>query len=141
MTRAVVLVACLFAACSPSHAPHISPGSGSPAVPVLPDVPFADLDRAQREEFMRERVVPRMKALFQEHDARRFHHFGCATCHGETVGNGTYAMPSGKLPPLDPKTWKQTDADFMERLVVPAMARLLRRSEGFDCLACHTRAP
>ncbi|MBX3159886.1 MAG: hypothetical protein KF773_28200 [Deltaproteobacteria bacterium] len=143
--RAAVALAGLVSltgACS-SHrsAPKPAHGSGGgSAVAVLPDVPFADLDREQRAQLMRDVVVPALKPRFQAHDPAKHAGFGCATCHGASE---RFEMPNPALPAIDPRdltAWHARDVEFMERVVVPEMARLLGRApDGAGCLACHVR--
>lgn len=136
--KRVALSSLLFLACGPKH-----------ATTVLPDVPFDELDHGQRLEFMKRVVLPKMRPLFQGHDATRFAKFGCKTCHGASVDNGEYHMPNDKLPKLnfaDMSKFKPGDIEFMKTEVLPTMAQLLKqpvRSEekpdGFGCLECHTK--
>jgi mono/diheme cytochrome c family protein len=134
-------LACLALACSSSHGGPRVEAVPTKAVAVLPDVPFADLDHDQRLQFMRDKVVPALAPVFRQHDAQKFAEFGCATCHGAAaVASGTFAMPSDKLPALDVRdltAWKARDVELMERVVVPAMQKLLRAPDGWGCLGCH----
>ena len=122
----------LLAACS-------APSTPAPvAVPVLPDVEFALLDRDQKAQFMKERVVPVMAPLFRAHDAKRYAEFGCATCHAE----GDYTMPNAELPALELPNRGRHDArdiDWMTTSIKPNMARLLI-DDSIDCTHCHVRA-
>lgn len=114
----------------------------------LPDVPFEQLDHDQRVEFMKVKVVPTMEPLFKQHDPEEFSEFGCKTCHGPGVDKGEYAMPNELLPKLnfsDMSKFKQSDIDWMTKVVKPTMAKLLQEAEqsqdhpqGFGCLHCHT---
>jgi hypothetical protein len=118
-----------------------------PATAVLPDVPFAQLDHDQRIQFMRERVVPAMAPVFQQHDAAKYAGFTCATCHGASADDGSYAMPNARLPRLDLAAldrYSPDDVAWMAQQVKPAMAKLLREPEwssdnplGFGCSRCH----
>ena len=115
---------------------------------ALPDVPFDQLDHDQRIEFMKQKVVPEMKRIFQSHDASDFAGFGCVTCHGDQAKEGHFDMPNPKLPKLnfgDMSKFKKEDVEWMEKEVKPAMARILGVPEyskdnpkGFGCPACHT---
>jgi hypothetical protein len=138
-TAAIALV--LACACS-GH-----PGSGGrpiQATAVLPDVPFAQLDHDQRVQFMKERVVPAMQPIFQQHDAKRFADFGCKTCHGERTAGGDFAMPTGELPALhfeDLGKHERADVEWMAKTVRPAMAKLVRVADAeFGCKHCHQAA-
>jgi hypothetical protein len=142
----IVGVALVFAALGCSGKPS---GSRAPrAVAVLPDVPYEMLDHDQRVQFMKERVVPAMKPLFQRHDAQEFADFGCKTCHGDAAAAaGDWHMPSHELPAVDFANLDRhdrRDLDWMRDDILPAMARLLgekpigRHSpDGFGCLRCH----
>jgi len=115
----------LAAACSATPAG----GTAPIAVPVLPDVPYALLDRDQRAMFMEQRVVPAMAPLFRAHDPQRYAAFGCKTCHGDARD---HAMPNPALPKLDGARECVTSS------IVPAMARLLDEPE-LACARCHVR--
>lgn len=112
-----------------------APSTPAPvAVPVLPDVPFAQLDREQRIQFMKERVVPEMTPLFRAYDARRYATITCTTCHGDT----TYVMPNPALRVHDDRARHDPRAiEWMTKTITPAMARLIDRE--IDCMRCHVR--
>ena len=126
-----IAVTSLVIACS------AAPSTPAPvAVPVLPDVSFALLDREQRVQFMKERVVPAMAPLFRAHDARPYDQFGCTTCHGDSTD---YVMPNPALPRLDTDRSRH-DAraiEWMTTTIRPAIARIL--DEEIDCMRCHVR--
>lgn len=126
------------------------PGGGSdPAVPVLPDVPFEQLDHDQKIQFMKEVVVPTMSPIFKKHDPGRYGKFGCVTCHGESADRGEYHMPNDALPKLnfaDMSKFEAHDLEWMKNEVKPTMAQLLKEAEhsednphGFGCLSCHSQ--
>ncbi len=133
-----ILLAVVVVACGPPP---------EPARPVLPDVPFEQLDHDQKIQFMKEVVEPAMRPMFQGHDPKEFASFGCKTCHGPDADRGHYHMPSDELPKLnlaDMSQFEQRDIDFMQAKVKPTMARLLKEPEhspenprGFGCLHCH----
>jgi mono/diheme cytochrome c family protein len=130
LALALALVTCS----SPPHWPH-----ASPAVAVLPDVPFAQLDHAQRIQFMKERVVPAMAPVFRAHDAKRFAQFGCATCHGEPADARRFEMPNPDLPELDLHDLARheaRDVEWMKTSVAPTMRGLLG-ADRFGCANCH----
>jgi hypothetical protein len=150
--KALVAVVLLTAACgskSPSTPTTPTPagGEGRAAV-VLPDVAFEKLDQDQRAEFMKQKVVPVMKPLFQNHDPKDFAEFGCQTCHGEQVKDGHFDMPNPGLPKLnfkDLSKFKKEDLEWMGQAIEPTMAKILNlplyskdNPTGFGCLACHT---
>ena len=147
--KLLVAVAILAVACG-SKPPATTPpkeGGGSAAA-ALPDLPFDKLDHDQRIEFMKQKVIPVMKPIFQSHDATDFAEFGCATCHGEQAKEGHFDMPNPKLPKLnfnDMSKFKKEDIEWMEKAVEPTMGKVLDKPlyskanpKGFGCLACHT---
>jgi cytochrome c553 len=136
---------------TPAASTTPAPSEGSAAAEVvLPDVPFAQLDHAQQVAFMKQKVMPVMKPLFQNHDAKAFEKFGCSTCHGAQAKQGKFDMPNPGLPKLDFKDmskFKKEDIEWMHNDVWPAMAKVLNapmysdtNPTGFGCLACHTEA-
>lgn len=115
---------------------------------------WKDMNHEQRAAFMKQTVVPTMKPLFQEYDAKRFGEFNCKTCHGAGAADGSFKMPNPALPVLpspdkfmefakDPKN--QPGIKFMAEKVKPTMAKLLQEAEfdpktnqgEFGCSACH----
>jgi len=149
--KLLVAAVLMTAACgskSPSTTTTPTGGEGSAAM-VLPDVPFDKLDHEQREEFMKQKVVPAMKPLFVNHDPKDFaeHEFGCQTCHGE-VKDDHFVMPNPNLPKLNLKDlskFKKEDLEWMSKEIMPAMAKILNEPvsselnpKGFGCLECHT---
>ena len=144
---AIVLV---LAACGSKTPTTNTPGGGSGSAEVtLPDVPFDQLDHDQRAMFMKQKVVPAMQPIFQNHDGKKFAEFGCATCHGEGVKEHKFDMPNDKLPKLnfaDMSKFKKADLEWMKNEVLPTMAKLLKQEmyspenpKGFGCLECHTQ--
>jgi hypothetical protein len=131
----VVIVGC-------AHPPTSGPSQPEPlvATAALPDVPFRQLDLAQRAQFMEQRVLPAMKPLFQRHDAAKFADFGCVTCHGDGVAQKTFEMPNKKLPVLDladTSKLEPRDLEFMKSVVKPTISKLLDEPD-LGCLDCHT---
>ncbi len=121
---------------------------GKTGIPEGRDKPWAQMDEGERMEHMGAVVMPRMKAVFQAHDAERFADFGCATCHGEGANSGDFAMPSASLPQLDAaKFYKQHRKHqpdmvaLMWKKVEPAMGEALAVTYGFggevSCNGCH----
>lgn len=117
---------------------------------------WADMDHEQRAQYMHDVVVPRMRTVFQEHDAERFASFGCATCHGANAREVDFHMPN-TLHPLNPQEipalFSSEDeatrsfAEFMAGPVEHTMAELLGEQpfdpatgEGFGCMNCHATA-
>jgi predicted small lipoprotein YifL len=128
-----------------------SPAPTPPAAPsALPDVAFDKLDQDQRIQFMKQKVMPAMKPLFEKHDAAKFADFGCVTCHGKQAKDGHFDMPNPELPKLDfgnMAKYKPEDLEWMKTDIMPAMAKVLQvepyspeTQKGFGCLGCHTQA-
>ena len=75
----------------------------SGARPVLakvvgpPDKAWKDLTFAEKKAFMKTKVTPTMKPLFQEFDAKKFKTFNCASCHGKDGGHRKLRVPSTPL--------------------------------------------
>lgn len=69
------------------------PAAEEPAPPPE-GMAFDDMSHEQRIAFMKETVVPTMKPLFQEYDAKRYGEFNCKTCHGAGAADGSFKMPT-----------------------------------------------
>jgi hypothetical protein len=155
--KAVVLVASIVAsvaACGGKSAPPTTtPEASKVQEPpkALPDVPFDQLDQDQRAQFMKEKVVPAMKPVFQNHDPKAYAEFGCQTCHGKEAAKGHFDMPNPDLPKIGKSTdWsklKKEDLEWMKTEVKPTMAKVLKEPEwspetpkGFGCVECHPAA-
>lgn len=143
------LVFLALAACGGKSAPSTTtPTGGGEAAVALPDVPFDQLNDKQKAEFMKQKVVPTMKPIFQNHNATKFAKFDCETCHGKSAEQGKFDMPNAELPKLnfqDMSKFDKGDIEWMEKEVKPTMAKLVQMPEytpqnpkGFGCLACHT---
>ena len=79
-TRRVRLFALpLLALCLSACGPH-----GKTGIPEGQTKVWAELTEDERMEHMADVVMPRMQAIFQGHDPKRFATFGCATCHGSS---------------------------------------------------------
>lgn len=124
--------------------------AGAPAQPMWADLKGKD----QKKAFMKHVVLPKMKAVFQDFDAKKFKKVTCVTCHGKGAMHGKFDMPNPKLPKLDPankfaKEMKKKPriTKFMMKTVEPTMASLLgmkpydpKTKKGFGCFKCHTMA-
>ena len=146
--RAVLVLVTVLAACGGKSAPPATPSKVEEPAKALPDVPFDQLDQDQRTEFMKQKVVPAMKPVFQNHDAKGYADFGCETCHGKEGAKGHFDMPNADLPKIGKTTdWSKftkDDLDWMKNEVKPAMAKVLQMPEwtpeaptGFGCNGCH----
>ncbi len=144
-----VVAMVLATACGGKSPPPAAPPA-PPAQKALPDVPFDKLADDQQVEFMKQKVVPQMKPIFQQHDGKKFAEFGCTTCHGPGAKQGHFDMPNPELPKLSMKElmggtkYKKDDVEWMSKQVKPTVAKLLGQTEwspdnpkGFSCGACH----
>jgi hypothetical protein len=121
-------------------------------VPKL-HVPWVEMNRGQRIDYMVKTFLPKMKANFVAFDAKRFARMDCATCHGDGVEDGTFILPNPKLPKLleNDLFAKHRHAtpeitQFMLEKVEPDVAKLLEvpafdpaTRKGLSCYNCHTR--
>ena len=111
--------------------------------------PWKDKSREQRMDWMGLAVFPKMRAIFQEHDAS-YSTLTCQTCHGSNMEMVDFKMPNSlfSLPKTNTLEWaKDYDAEvtaFMSEQVVPEMAKLLdvepydaETEKGFGCFGCH----
>jgi hypothetical protein len=131
----LVLVAC---------GPH-----GKTGIPEGQSKPWAEMDESERMEHMSTVVLPRMQAVFQGHDPKRFADFSCATCHGSGAANGDFHMPNESLPVLDaanfykkPRKEHPEMVKLMWKKVEPAMGEALAVTYGLGgaeiaCQSCH----
>jgi len=114
-----------------------------------PGTPWKDKSREQRMDWMGLAVFPKMRAIFQEHDAS-YSKLNCQTCHGSNMEMVDFKMPNQlfSLPKANTLDWaKDYDATvtaFMSEQVVPEMAKLLDvqpydadTGKGFGCFGCH----
>jgi hypothetical protein len=131
--------------------------STTPQTPATPAkaVTWKDMDATQREQFMKDVVMPRAKAAFVAFDPK-YASMDCKTCHGDGATDGTFEMPNPKIKPL-PNTpeafmeWVSKDAeaaryaDFMSAKLEPLMGELLQlkpfdpqtKTGEFSCENCH----
>jgi hypothetical protein len=142
-----------------ASAPAKAAEASAPAkVAGPPDVAWKDMSGEQKGKFMKAVIVPKMKVLFQEFDAKQFAKFNCATCHGKEAKARKFKMPNPEIHSLPgtpaafeaamkkEPTWPKW-AQFMGEKVKPQMATLLglpqfdpKKPEagGFGCQNCHT---
>ena len=157
----ILAVAAFAVACHGSQAPATTPADGAGQAPggaaaapgeAASSKSFDDMSHRERMELMKTVVVPKMKPLFQGHDADRFADFKCVTCHGSGAKRGEFAMPNPELPKLPAHgafealvKEKPDMMEFMAKQVLPEMAHALGKApfdpntgEGFSCYDCHT---
>ncbi len=122
-----------------------------------PEVAWKDMTYDQKRAYMKAKVQPTMKPIFQAFDAKKFKTFNCQTCHGDDGPDRKYKMPSNDIHPLPNSkegfeaklkaepTWPKW-TKFMAEGVEPAMGKLLavavfnpqKPVEGaFSCANCH----
>jgi hypothetical protein len=143
-------VLALAAACGgapppPAPAPAPPPAAEEPAG-ALPATWSDAMPKPQQMAFMKQKVLPRMSKVFQEHNAEAYAGFSCKTCHGPE-----YKNPHDFLPRLTLKDGKITAfaekpevSKFMHERVVPEMANAMgmpaydeKTNKGFGCMGCH----
>src|SRR3954469_16565548 len=115
---------------------------------------WADMDMKEREVYMKDVVLPKMKAEFVAFDPK-FQAMDCKTCHGKGAEDGSFEMPNPDIKPL-PNTeqafvaWVSKDAEagrfaqFMVAKVEPMMGELLHipvfdpktKTGDFSCSSC-----
>jgi hypothetical protein len=139
---------------APENTAQATPGAEQPVVGP-PEVAWKDMTKEQRGEYMKAKVMPKMKELFTAFDAQTFASFNCATCHGPGAKDKSFHMPNPEIfvLPATPAEFetlakeKPKWVQFMGEQVKPEMAKLLGQPEfdpkkpeagGFGCGACHT---
>jgi hypothetical protein len=125
------------------------------AAPAAKKIEWDKMSVADKRKYMKSTVLPTMKKLFVEADAKHYKAMNCATCHGKKAEAVKFKMPSAELPKLPAPTdqpgfmalqEKKPDVvKFMGTKVKPTMASLLGKEEwapnkpdGFGCYGCHT---
>jgi hypothetical protein len=135
---------------SSSASASAAPAASASAAPVaVPSAWAEDLPLGQKVAFMKAVVMPKMKPVFQEHDAKEFADFSCATCHGKPAKDPHEVLPKltmkkGQITAFTDKKLAK-DAKWMAEKVVPAMAEAFgkkpfdpKTKEGFGCMGCHS---
>jgi hypothetical protein len=146
--KRISLAVCLFVAACDGGEDGASATSQETAA-------FKDMSFEERSAFMADVVLPDMKETFVAFDPK-FESMTCQTCHGDGAIDGSFAMPSPKLPVLpgteeafmeyakDPEHGRW--AQFMYEKVTPQLADLLEVTRfdpttgtgEFSCNNCHT---
>jgi len=111
---------------------------------------WAEMDAAQRHDYMVEVVNPRMREIFVAHDSGRYANFSCESCHGTDPEASEWAMPAflgplpleGTLEAAEARNPEQTQ--FMLDEVFPEFVELLGDTryapdnpDGYRCTGCH----
>lgn len=105
------------------------------------------MSKDQQAAYMKAKVVPAMKPVFQAFDGKKYAEFSCKTCHGPA-----FKVPKDFLPHLTFKDGKLKEAaekpemaKFMMEKVTPAMVTAMgakpfdpQAHTGFGCGGCHT---
>ena len=166
-TRTSIVLALVLtsaAGCGDAPPPRALSGTGGgtgmvggerEAPPTKANITWKTMSKAERTQYMKDVVTPRMGEMFRAFDAKVFARFDCTTCHGQSAGEGSYTMPNQALATLpgnamgfralmhDKPEWMR----FMGRQVRPQMAALLGLDEvdmrnpkpdQFGCRNCHT---
>lgn len=122
---------------------------GKTGIPEGQSKPWAEMDHDERMQHMGAVVMPRLQAVFEAHDAKRFADFGCVTCHGEGARDGSFEMPNPNLAELDAanlyRKHRQESPDMVKLMwkeVEPAMGEALAETYGMggaqvSCASCH----
>ena len=155
LALAFVLAGCARTGAAPS-APAGAEDTGEPAVVhhggaiealgiTPPEAPWAEMNAFEREMYMVGKVMPIMHELFARHDAERYEKMDCEHCHGESMREVSFAMPTPELyriPPEGSPAWAAMERDFgpmvefMRETVTPTMGTLLG-VQGYTCGHCH----
>lgn len=116
-------------------------------------IDWEHMSKPERKQYMKDVVLPKMKPLMQNFDAKMFKNVNCGTCHGSGAGTGEFKMPNPDLPklPATREGFEKLNKDkpkmmeFMSKTVKPTMASLLgmkefdmKTGQGFGCGNCHT---
>ena len=115
-------------------------------------IDWGKMSKAERKQYMKQVVLPKMKPVMHDFDSKKFADVKCATCHGYGARNGQFKMPNpelAKLPNSRPgfeKLMKDKPEwmEFMGKTMKPSMANLLslkpfdpKTGKGFGCGNCH----
>jgi hypothetical protein len=152
-TVCVVPALAFAVACGGGQSAPAAPTGGEAAPAQAGPIDWEKMDKAARQKYMKDVVLPQMKEHFVAFDGEKYAGMNCGTCHGATAMHGTFEMPNPDLPKLpgDMEKFKAWAAerpkmmDFMGKVVEPEMAKLLNlppydpaTNKGFGCGGCHT---
>jgi hypothetical protein len=116
-------------------------------------IDWEKMSKADKKQYMKDVVMPKMKPLFHDFDPKKFEKVNCVTCHGNGARTGEFKMPNPDLPklPSSPAGWEKLNKEkpdmmkFMGKTVKPTMTDLLgmkpfdmKTGAGFGCGNCHT---
>ena len=116
------------------------------------NIDWEHMSKSERKQYMKDVVMPKMKPIMHDFDAKMFKEVKCVTCHGNGARTGEFKMPNPQLPKL-PATREGFDKlnkqhpkvmEFMSKTIKPTMAELLgmkpfdpKTGTGFGCGNCH----
>jgi mono/diheme cytochrome c family protein len=130
-----------------------APGAAAESASATKTIDWKGMNKKQRKDYMKKTVLPAMRKVFAEFDAKKYRKITCLTCHGDGAEKA-FEMPNPDLPALPTeaagfKALQEKKPDlmkFMGTKVKPTMAQLLGKPEftpqvpdGFGCYGCHTK--
>jgi hypothetical protein len=112
---------------------------------------WSEMNIEQRKLHMKNEVLPRAGAIFQEWRPKHYETIDCTLCHGDAENTGNFHMPTDHLPRLSgevllgPERTKYPETTELKlNRLVPVMANSLGVSgfsiitrRGFGCYSCH----
>jgi hypothetical protein len=110
---------------------------------------WATMSFEEKKNYMKNVVMPTMRAEFVAFDSVRFEAMNCRTCHGSGVKAGDFKMPNSRIAKLTMNFEEMAHDNpnymqFMGKVVKPKMAALLGlkpyshdNPTGFGCQSCH----
>jgi hypothetical protein len=112
---------------------------------------WSQMDKDQRKVHMRQAVLPRAAAIFEQWRPDRYASVDCSLCHGQGALADIFDMPTDHLPRLSgelllgPEFEKHPDTtrlkldrlvpEISDALGVKSFSLITRR--GFGCYSCH----
>lgn len=148
MAFALALTACDKGATTPEPAAPTdveAPAQPAAAAPATwEEAEHADLDA--QVEYMKTKVVPAMKPVFQGAAPEKYASFTCATCHGPDKQAPQEFLPHLTLVDgnIEEFTTMPEVSKVMAEQIVPAMAEAMGEApfdpatgQGFGCAGCH----
>jgi hypothetical protein len=154
-----ICIASLFSSASPLPLQSGTQSSVSDTLVVTDTVVTADsvidwdkMSKAERKDYMKQVVLPKMKPIMHQFDTKKFADVKCGTCHGAGARDGLFKMPNPELAKLPNSRAgfeqlmkeKPEWMEFMGKTMKPSMANLLsmkqfdmKTGKGFGCGNCH----
>lgn len=118
-------------------------------IPQDSTINWAAMSFEEKKNYMKNVVMPTMRAEFVAFDSVRFSAMNCRTCHGSGVKAGDFKMPNSRIAKLTMNFEEMAHdnpnyMEFMGKVVKPKMAALLgvqpyshENKSGFGCQNCH----